>query len=83
MAKELIFHAPPKADGLYSQMLEKVTQNEPKSQEQKEEVLSLLQTLISDNEIPYEEKMSYLFAFCQEVMSHSYGLFPKNLQNKE
>jgi hypothetical protein len=83
MGKEIIFHAPPKAKGLYSQMLEEVTQNEPKTQEEQNKVLSLLQTLISDNEIPYEEKMSYLFAFCQEVMSHSYGLFPKNSRSEE
>ena len=77
------FHAPPEANGLYSQMLKEVTENEPKTQDEQKQVLLLLQTLISDKNVSYEEKMAYLFAFCQEVMSHSYGLFPKNFQSEE
>jgi hypothetical protein len=62
---------------------QKVTQNEPKTHEEQNEVLSLMQTLLSDTEINYEEKMAYMFAFCQEIMSHSYGLFPKNFRSEE
>ena len=83
MEKELIFHAPPKSMGKYSHMIESVTVKEPKSKEEKNDILTLIKSLVSDDEIPYEEKMSYLFVLSQEIMSHSYGLFPKNFRNEE
>ncbi|GAA4737951.1 hypothetical protein [Flavisolibacter ginsenosidimutans] len=77
--KTLIFHAPPEANGLYSDILKKAMEKEPQTMEEQNEVLDALKRLVNEPEtsVPFEKKMIYLQMFITEIMSHSYGLFPK------
>ena len=72
--KALFFNAPPSSNGIYTKMLKEVSDNEPKTEEEQQNVISLLNRLINDSEIPYDEKMIYLFSFVKEIQNHSYGI---------
>ena len=80
--KSLYFNAPPSSNGVYTKMLEQVTQSEPVSSEQQQDVIVLLDKLINDSEIPFSEKMIYFTSFIHSIQEHSYGIAKSISQNE-